>query len=329
MTLTQRKKKNSSGGAKTFLVPGAAGFIGSLVVRALLARGDAVVAVDNLNDYYDPKLKRARLAPLKKQIVFYKIDIADRAALEKVFKKHPISKVCHLGAQGGVRYSIENPFVYGESNIVGTLNIFEFAKRYGVPHIVFASSSSVYGLDATPFREDARADTPISVYAASKRAGELLAHSYHHLFGLTTTCLRFFTVYGPWGRPDMAPFKFTEAILSGEPIAVYNNGEMKRDFTYIGDIVSGVIAALKKPLGFSVINLGNGKPVALMRFIRAIERAAGKKARINFLPLQAGDVEATHADIRKAKKLLGYNPKVEIDEGTREFVRWYKDYYLL
>src|SRR3989344_3004200 len=208
---------------ETILVTGAAGFIGSHVTRALLAEGHKVIAVDNMNQYYDPRLKRARLALFKKDIVFYKLNIADCAALEKVFKKHKINKICHLAAQGGVRYSIENPFVYGESNVVGTINIFELAKRNGITHIVFASSSSIYGLNKIPFRESDDAQTPISIYAATKRAGELIAHNYCHLFGLNITCLRFFTVYGPWGRPDMLPHTFTGASLVGNPITIYNN----------------------------------------------------------------------------------------------------------
>src|SRR3989344_2687240 len=240
---------------ETILVTGAAGFIGSHVTRALLERGYSIVAVDNLNDYYDLKLKNDRLAEFKKEVKFCKIDISKRPALERVFKENRIDKICHLAAQAGVRYSLEHPLVYGKSNVIGTMNVFELAKKYGVPDIVFGSSSSVYGLNKTPFREEADAQTPISVYAASKRAGELFAHSYGYIFGLNITCLPFFTVYGPYGRPDMAPHLFTSAILKGKPITVYNNGNMKRDFTYISDIVDGVIAALEKPLGFSVINI--------------------------------------------------------------------------
>jgi len=310
---------------QTILVTGGAGFIGGHVSRELLELGYKVVCIDNLNSYYNPKQKKDHLALFKSRIKFYKIDIAKRAALERVFKENKINKICHLAAQGGVRYSIENPFVYADSNMVGTVNIFELAKRRGIGHIVFASSSSVYGLNKTPFRESDSIDTPISTYAASKRAGELLAHSYYHLFGLNITCLRFFTVYGPYGRPDMAPFKFTSAIIRGEPIIVYNNGNMKRDFTYISDIVSGIVAALEKPLGFSIINLGNGKTVKLIEFIRAIEDVVEKKARINFESIQAGDVKDTHADIGKARKLLGYNPKVSIREGMKNFVEWYKN----
>ncbi|MBI3020336.1 MAG: SDR family NAD(P)-dependent oxidoreductase [Parcubacteria group bacterium] len=319
----KKRRKNS----ETILVTGAAGFIGSHVTRALLLQGYKVVAVDNMNEYYDPRLKRARLALFKKDIAFYKLNIADRVALEKVFKKHKIDKICHLAAQGGVRYSIENPFVYGESNVVGTINIFELAKRNGITHVVFASSSSIYGLNTIPFRESDDAQTPISIYAATKRAGELIAHNYCHLFGLNITCLRFFTVYGPWGRPDMSPHTFTSAILQERPITLYNNGNMKRDFTYITDVVSGIVAALKKPLGFTIFNIGNDTPVKLIDYIRAIESASGKKAIISFKPLQAGDVVDTHADIRKARKLLGYNPKTGIKEGMKNFMEWYRKYY--
>ena len=312
---------------KTVLVTGAAGFIGSHVVHALLARGYSVVCVDNLNEYYDLKLKKDRLAQFKKDVTFYRADIAKRAALEKVFKEHRIDAICHLAAQAGVRYSIEHPAVYGETNIIGTMNVFELAKKYHVPHVVFGSSSSVYGLDKIPFREDAHADTPISTYAASKRSGELIAHVYNHLFGITVSCLRFFTVYGPYGRPDMAPHTFVSAVLKGEPLTVYNNGTMKRDFTYVADVVSGIILALEKPLGFQILNIGNGTPVTLMRFIRAIERAVGKRATLKFLPLQAGDVVDTHADIGRARKLLGYRSTTDIEEGMAQFVKWYKDYY--
>lgn len=324
---TKNTKKGPSAKAETILVTGAAGFIGSHVTQALLKEGHHIVAVDNMNEYYDPKLKYRRLALFKKDITFYKLNIADRAALEKVFKKHKIDKICHLAAQAGVRYSIENPFVYGQSNIIGTMNVFEMAKQYRVPHIVFGSSSSVYGLAKTPFREDADVGMPISIYAATKRAGELIAHNYCHLFGLSISCLRFFTVYGPWGRPDMSPHIFTLAILKGEPLTLYNNGNMKRDFTYVTDVVSGILAALKKPLGFIIFNIGNDAPVKLVDYIHTIERASGKKANINFKPLQPGDVVDTHADIRKARKLIGYNPKTGIEAGIKHFVEWYRGYY--
>ena len=310
------------------LVTGGAGFIGFHLVNKLLEEGNDVVCVDNMNKYYDPELKRARLELIKDKIEFYEIDIADKDKLEEVFKKHKIEQICHLAAQAGVRYSLENPFVYAESNYVGTTNILEFAKRYKIEHVVFASTSSAYGLNKKmPFKEDDRVDTPISIYAASKRACELLAFSYNHLFGLNVTCLRFFTVYGPYGRPDMALFKFTKKILSGEVIDVYNNGDMKRDFTYVGDIVSGFVKALETPKGFQIINLGHGAPVHLMDFIKIIEKELGKKAEINFMPMQPGDVKETFADTSKAKELLGYEAKVDVEEGVKKFIDWYKEYY--
>lgn len=310
------------------LVTGGAGFIGSFVCRALLADGHTVVSIDNFNDYYDPGLKRARLETLDGKITHYEIDIADAVALEKVFKEHTFDAVCHLAAQAGVRYSIENPLVYAQSNYVGTLNIFECAKKYGVAHVVAASSSSVYGLNHDmPFKEEHAVDAPASVYAATKRGTELLAHTYHHLFGLNISMLRFFTVYGPWGRPDMAPFLFTEAIVKGEPIKVFNNGEMSRDFTYIDDIVSGIIGALKYPKGFEIYNLGRGEPVHLVEFIGALEETLGVKAVIDFQPMQPGDVAATWADVSKAQRDFGYQPKTSIHAGVKSFVDWYRDYY--
>jgi len=310
------------------LVTGGAGFIGFHLVNKLLEEGHEIICVDNMNEYYDPELKKARLELINDKIEFYKIDIADKDKLEDVFKKHKIEKICHLAAQAGVRYSLENPFVYANSNYVGTTNILEFAKRYEVKHVVFASTSSAYGLNKKmPFKEDDRVDTPISIYAASKRACELLAFSYNHLFGLNVTCLRFFTVYGPYGRPDMALFKFTKKILNGEAIDVYNNGDMKRDFTYVGDIVSGFVKALENPDGLQIINLGHGAPVHLMDFIKVIENKLGKKAEINFMPMQPGDVKETFADTSKAKKLLGYEAKVDVEEGVRKFIEWYKEYY--
>jgi len=254
--------------------------------------------------------------------------VADKDELEKIFSENKIDKICHFAAQAGVRYSIENPFVYADSNYVGTLNLFEFAKRYDVKHIVHASTSSIYGLnEKMPFTEDQRVDTPISIYSASKRGCELLAHAYNHLFGLNITCLRFFTVYGPFGRPDMALFKFTKKILDDKPIDVYNHGDMMRDFTYVGDIVEGFFLALEKPLGYEILNLGCGNPVKLMDYIRILEENLGKKAEINFMDMQPGDVKATSADISKAKEMLGFNPKVNVEEGVKRFVEWYKEYY--
>ncbi len=310
------------------LVTGGAGFIGSHLVLRLLDEGNSIVVVDNMNTYYDPELKKARLEQFKDKIKFYKADIADKDALEKLFKENKFDKICHLAAQAGVRYSLENPFVYGDSNYIGTLNILEFAKRYKVDHIVFASTSSIYGKnEKMPFNEEDRVDGPISIYSASKRACELLAFSYNHLFGLNVTCLRFFTVYGPFGRPDMALFKFTKAILENKPIDVYNNGDMKRDFTYVIDIVDGFAKALEKPLGFKIMNLGHGKPVHLMDFIKIIEDKLGKKAEINFMPMQPGDVKETFADVKEANKQIGYKAKIDVKEGVSNFIDWYISYY--
>lgn len=310
------------------LVTGGAGFIGSHLILRLLDEGHDVICMDNMNDYYDPNLKKARLNLFQDKIKFYKVDIANKEEIEKIFKENKIDKICHLAAQAGVRYSLENPFIYADSNYVGTLNILEFAKRYGVNHIVFASTSSIYGLnEKMPFNEGDRVDTPISIYSASKRACELLAFSYCHLFKLNVTCLRFFTVYGPFGRPDMALFKFTKNILEDKSIEVYNNGDMKRDFTYVGDIVEGFVRALGKPLGFEVINLGCGDPVRLIDFIKIIEKILGKEAKKNFMPIQPGDVKETYADISKAKELLCYEPKVKVEEGVSLFIEWFKKYY--
>lgn len=312
------------------LVTGGAGFIGCHLILRLLDEGHSVICVDNMNDYYDPELKKARLSLFKEKVKFYKTDISDREKLEVVFKENKIDKICHLAAQAGVRYSLENPFVYGMSNFQGTLNILEYAKRYGIKHIVFASTSSIYGLNKKmPFTEEDRVDTPISIYSSSKRSCELLAFSYCHLFNMNVTCLRFFTVYGPYGRPDMAFFKFTKNMLADKEIDVYNRGDMKRDFTYIADIVDGFVRALKKPLGFSIINLGGGKPVELLKAIAILEDILGKKAKMNLMPMQLGDIKETSADISNAKKVLGYEPKVRIEEGLRKFVEWYRSYHKL
>jgi len=309
------------------LVTGGAGFIGYHFIMKLLAEGHEVICVDNMNDYYDPELKKARLAQFKGKVSFHKTDIADRDALEKAFQEKP-DKVCHFAAQAGVRYSLENPFVYGESNYMGTLNIFELAKRHNVSDIVFASTSSIYGLNEDmPFSEGQRVDRQVSIYAASKRGCELLAHVYNHLFGLNITCLRFFTVYGPWGRPDMALFKFTKNILEGKPIDVYNNGDMMRDFTYVADIVEGFYLALQKPMGYEIMNIGCGNPVRLMDYIKTLEECLGRKAECNMMGMQPGDVKATSADISKARELLGYEPKVMVAEGVKNFVDWYKEYH--
>lgn len=319
------------------LVTGVAGFIGFHVATALLDRGDIVLGIDNLNDYYDVSLKEARLKKLEeyaktkpRSFVFVKEDIAQGDALQQIVKHHKIDAICHLAAQAGVRYSLTNPFVYEESNLKGTLTILELARKHKINHVVFASSSSVYGGNTKiPFAEEDPVNQPISLYAATKRAGELMCHSYHYLYGMNITCLRFFTVYGPYGRPDMAMFIFTKNILNGKPIEVYNHGKMKRDFTYISDIVSGVIASLDKPRGFAIINLGNSQSVELLYFIACLEKELGKKAEKKLLPLQPGDVPETFADISRAKRLLGFEPKTKIEDGVKRFVVWYKSYYAL
>ena len=316
---------------KRILVTGGAGFVGSHLILALLEEEHEVVCVDNMNDYYDVSLKEARLTQFRDRIEFLNVDVSDITALEKVFQKHTFDAVAHLAAQAGVRYSIEQPLVYVDSNVKGTVCVFECARKYGVKNIVMASSSSVYGeVDGSDaFSEEMPTNKPISVYAATKRAAELLAYTYHHLHGLNVTALRFFTAYGPYGRPDMAPFKFVANILEGKPIDVYGDGTQERDFTYVSDIVQGFLLALKKPLGFSVMNLGAGNPIALNNFITVIEKALGRQAQKNMLPLQPGDVHRTFADIKKATRELGYKPKVGIKEGVEKFVQWYKEYYMI
>ncbi len=310
------------------LLTGAAGFIGSWTAQALVRRGDKVIGVDNFNDYYDVKLKQARVKQFSKGAKIRKADVADFKAMEKIFKSNKIDQVCHLAAQAGVGYSLKNPFAYETANNLGTLNLLELCRKYGVKSFIYASSSSVYGGNTkVPFSVEDNVDKPISLYAATKRYNELIAHTYHHLYGLHCTGLRFFTVYGPWGRPDMALFKFTKAILSGKPIDVYNNGRMKRDFTYISDIVAGVLAALDKNYAYELFNLGNSNTVELNYFIEVIEQALGKKAQRNNMPMQPGDVPATSADIKKSREKLGFNPKVNIEEGIKNFISWYKDYY--
>lgn len=310
------------------LVTGCAGFIGSHVAEALLKRGDFVIGVDNLNDYYNVKFKKENLEILKKYpgFVFYKADICDYKGLKKIFEKEMPDKVVHLAARAGVRPSIENPFIYEETNIKGTLNLLELAKQAKVKSFVFASSSSVYGNQKKiPFSETDNVDNPISPYAASKKAGELLCHTYHHLYNIKVTCLRFFTVYGPRGRPDMAPYMFVQNVAGGIPIKKFGDGKSKRDYTFIADIAKGVLAALDKELEFEIINLGNNKPVELNKFISIVEGLAGKKAIINSLPMQSGDVDITYADIKKARKLLGYDPKTSFEDGMKQFVEWYKE----
>ena len=326
------------------LVTGAAGFIGFHVCQRLLARGDEVVGLDNINDYYDVNLKLARLARLQPLagFSFARLDLQEREALEALFREHRFAAVINLAAQAGVRYSLENPRAYIDSNIVGFTNILECCRHHDIGHLVYASSSSVYGMNTSmPFSIHDNVDHPISLYAASKKANELMAHTYSHLFGLPTTGLRFFTVYGPWGRPDMALFLFTRAILAGEPIKVFNNGRMRRDFTYIDDIVEGVLrvtdnTAAPNPAWdganpdpgtstapYRLYNIGNNNPVELSEFIDAIEQALGKQARRELLPMQPGDVAATFADIDDLEADVGYRPATPLREGIGRFVAWY------
>ncbi len=314
----------------SILVTGSAGFIGFHLSKKLLEDGVEVIGYDSVNNYYDPTLKEARLKILQEfdNFTFYRKNLCDFDALELVFKNHSIKKVCNLAAQAGVRYSLINPFVYQKSNIEGFLNIIELSKRAKIENFVYASSSSVYGNNKKlPFSISDNVDHPISLYAASKKANELIAHTYSHLYDLPTTGLRFFTVYGPYGRPDMALFIFTKKILAGDPIEVYNHGDMKRDFTYIDDIVSGVISALNHSFDYEVFNLGNHRSENLMDFIGLIEENLGKKAEINFLPIQPGDVPETFADIDHAREKLGFEPTTTIEAGIKRFVDWYKNYY--
>lgn len=330
------------------LVTGAAGFIGMATTLRLLERGDQVVGLDNLNDYYEVSLKQDRLAQLtgKPGFQFVKMDVADRSAMALLFAQEKFDKVIHLAAQAGVRYSIQNPHAYVDSNLVGFVNILEGCRHNQVQHLVYASSSSVYGGNAKmPFSEHDSVDHPVSLYAATKKANELMAHTYSHLYALPTTGLRFFTVYGPWGRPDMAPFLFAGAILKNQPIKVFNHGKMQRDFTYIDDIVEGVIRACDRnaavnpeydPLladpatsnvPYRVFNIGNSDPVPLMDFIGAIETATGQVAEKQFLPMQDGDVVATYAKTDLLDEWVGFAPATPIGAGVERFVRWYRDYY--
>jgi UDP-glucuronate 4-epimerase len=312
----------------TIFLTGIAGFIGSWTTEALLKRGNKVIGVDNFNDYYDVTLKKARVKKFAKDAKVHLADVSDMDAMEKIFKTNRIDQVCHLGAQAGVGYSLTNPFVYETTNNMGTLTLLELCRKYNVNSFIYASSSSVYGGNKkVPFSVEDNVDKPISLYAVTKRYNELIAHTYHHLYGMNCTGLRFFTVYGPWGRPDMALFKFTKAILQGKPIDIYNNGNMKRDFTYITDIISGVLSALDKNYSHEIFNLGNSKTVELNHFIEVIEKNLGKKAQRNNMPLQPGDVPETYADISYSRKKLGFEPKVDIEEGIKNFISWYKDYY--
>jgi UDP-glucuronate 4-epimerase len=330
------------------LVTGVAGFIGYHLAARLLDRGEAVVGLDNLNDYYDPGLKRDRLGRLqdRRGFSFVRLDLADREAMAELFARHRFRRVVHLAAQAGVRYSIENPWSYIDSNVQGFMTILEGCRHHPVEHLVYASSSSVYGLNTRmPFSVHHNVDHPVSLYAATKKANELMAHTYAHLYGIPTTGLRFFTVYGPWGRPDMALFKFTKAILEGRPIDVYNHGRMRRDFTYIGDIVEGVVRVLDRipepnqqwsgdapdpgssPAPYRLYNIGNNNPVELMDFIAAIEDALGRQAEKRLLPMQPGDVPATYADVEDLARDVGFHPATPIREGIRRFVDWYREYY--
>jgi len=313
----------------TILVTGAAGFIGFHLCRSLLERGIPVIGVDNLNAYYDVSLKEARLDILRphKNFVFYKEDIQNLSGLKEIFQHYPIDRICNLAAQAGVRHSLKDPFTYQRSNLEGFLNLLEMAREYEVNNFVYASSSSVYGKNKKiPFSVDDRVDSPVSLYGATKKSNELMAHAYHHLYKIPCTGLRFFTVYGPWGRPDMALFLFTEAILNRRPINVYNHGRMKRDFTYIDDIVAGTTAALERPSPCEIFNLGNSSSIELLDFIGIIEEELGQEAQKNMMPLQPGDVQETSADIQKSKEMLGFNPKTSIREGIRKFLAWYRQY---
>jgi len=316
---------------QTILITGGAGFIGSHLAKVLLNRGDKVVIVDNFNDYYDPQIKKDRIKDLKKlknKPSVSRIDVADKKSLKRIFAKHKFTKICHLAGQAGVRYSIENPYTYEESNVLGTLNLLELAKDYKVKDFIFASSSSVYGANKKmPFKESDKTETPMSLYAATKKMQELMAYTYHSLYGLNCTGLRFFTVYGDWYRPDMALFLFAEKMFDDKPINVFNNGKMKRDFTYIDDIVAGVVAAIDRAYPYEIFNLAGGKSVQLMTYIKELEKAVGKKAKKKMLSMQAGDVPGTAANISKAKKMLDYNPQTTVQMGVQKFVDWYKEYY--
>ena len=339
--------------SKTILVTGAAGFIGFHLAKKLVHLGYNVIGIDNINDYYDIDLKYARLAELgiersdaqhplqlcvsktfSVKMRFIHMDLEDRKALPELFEKEIIDSVCNLAAQAGVRYSIENPEVYVDSNIMGFFNILECCRNYKVSKLVFASSSSVYGnSDDIPFKESQNVDYPISLYAATKKSNELMAHCYSHLYGFETIGLRFFTVYGPWGRPDMAMFLFTDAIVNDKPIDVFNNGDLSRDFTYIDDIVFGIVATLTEvsanPSTYKLYNIGNSQPVQLLSYIEEIEKALEKKAIKNMMPMQAGDVKQTYADVSELKKDYGYEPDTSLVTGIGEFVNWFKSYYKL
>ncbi|AVV38081.1 NAD-dependent epimerase [Pantoea vagans] len=331
-----------------FLVTGAAGFIGFHVSQRLLAAGHQVVGIDNLNDYYDVNLKHARLDLIKADsgFTFIEMDLADRDAIASLFDQNTFQRVIHLGAQAGVRYSIENPHAYADSNLIGHLNILEGCRHHKIEHLLYASSSSVYGLNRKmPFSTEDSVDHPVSLYAATKKANELMSHTYSHLYQLPTTGLRFFTVYGPWGRPDMALFKFTRAMIAGEAIDVYNQGQMKRDFTYIDDIAEAIVrlqdvipqqddnwtvetgSPATSSAPYRVYNIGNSQPVTLMNYIEAIEKALGITAKKNLMPMQPGDVLETSADTEALYKAIGFKPQTGVEEGVKNFVDWYRDFY--
>jgi len=332
----------------TILVTGCAGFIGLHVAKRLVERGGEVVGLDNLNPYYDVRLKEARLRELERdRFRFEKLDLADRPALERLFRDRRPRRVIHLAAQAGVRYSLQDPHAYVSSNLVGFVNLLEACRHARVEHLVYASTSSVYGANVSmPFREGDPVDHPVSLYAATKRSNELMAHTYSHLFGLPTTGLRFFTVYGPWGRPDMSMALFTKAILAGEPIKVFNHGRMQRDFTYVDDVVEGVVRVLEavpqgRPIDapdayarasasaapFRIYNIGNSQPVGLLEYIHLIEAATGQKAKLDSQPMQPGDVLATAADTRALEAAVGFRPRTPLNEGIRRYVAWHRAYY--
>jgi len=334
--------------SKTYLVTGAAGFIGFFVAQRLCAQGHQVVGLDNLNDYYDVSLKEARLAQLQQEpnFRFLRLDLADRQGIADLFARKKFDRVIHLAAQAGVRYSLDNPLTYVDSNLLGHMTILEGCRHHQVEHLVYASSSSVYGMNKKmPFATEDSVDHPVSLYAATKKANELMSHTYSHLYGIPTTGLRFFTVYGPWGRPDMALFKFTKAILEDRPIDIYNNGDLSRDFTYVDDIVEGILrinqvipqhnATWSVESGspgdssapYRIYNIGNGRPVKLLDFVAALEKALGKTAEKNFMPMQPGDVYATYADTQNLYAATGYQPSVGVEEGVARFVEWYRNFY--
>jgi len=330
------------------LITGAAGFIGFHLSQKLLEEGCEVIGIDNLNDYYDPGLKKDRLKILERynNFCFYKVDLKDKAEVDGIFETYRPTHVINLAAQAGVRYSIENPYAYVDSNLIGFMNILEACRNYPVKHLIYASSSSVYGGNkVAPFSTNHNVDHPVSLYAATKKSNELMAHTYSHLYGIPTTGLRFFTVYGPWGRPDMAYFSFTRDIIAGKPIMVFNHGKMERDFTYIDDIIEGILRLINKIpeankdwdetkddistsfAPYKIYNIGNNRPVSLMRFINILEEKIGKKAEKIYMDMQPGDVLRTYADVSDLEKDIGFKPSTSLEQGLDEFVKWYKDYY--